>query len=89
MIERPPDAHMLDAIWVFKIKKDSKNNIKGFRAWLCIRGCKQIAGVEYENTCAPVARYESFRILFSIAAHLDLELVQFDIRLHSSTVSWT
>ena len=39
VIDRPPnlpEAELVDPIWVFKIKRDSKNNIKGYNARPCI-----------------------------------------------------
>ena len=60
--------------------KNATCNIKGYKARLCVKGCKQKFGVNYEATYAPVVRYDSLRILFALAAQLDLELVQFDVK---------
>ena len=50
-----------------------------YKARLCVRGCKQIYGINYEDTYAPVVKYELLRILFALTTHLDLELVRFDV----------
>ena len=40
----------------------------------------QRAGIDYEETYSPVVRYDSLRAVFAIAAALDLEIGQLDIK---------
>ena len=44
-----------------------------------VKGFTQVKGVDYEETFAPFCRYESVRILLSLAAALNLEMIQFDV----------
>ena len=44
------------------------------------KGYSQQPGVDYDETYAPVARLTSIRILLSIAATLDLEVHQMDVK---------
>ena len=88
VIYRPPDlpgSEFLDSIWVFEIKRDSKNKIKGYKARLCVNGCKQKLWVNNEDTYTSMVRYESLRslrymILLALDAQLDLQLVQFVVK---------
>ncbi|CAB0030815.1 unnamed protein product [Trichogramma brassicae] len=80
IIDRPPKAELIDTKWVFKVKLDSSGNINRYKARLCARVFKQRQGVNYEETYAPVVRYESLRVLFAVAARLDLEMTQFDVK---------
>ena len=80
IVKHPEGAKCLDAIWLFKIKQDSNNAVKEFKAILCILGCKQEEEVDYQYTYSPVVKYDALRILFAIAAQYDLELVQVDIK---------
>ena len=50
-----------------------------YKARLCARGFRQVEGLHYKETFAPVIRYDSFCIFLVLVTHLDLELVQFDI----------
>ena len=65
--------------WVFKTKLDQHGNIDRFKARLCVKGCSQKAGIDYNETFAPVARYETIRTLLAVAANRNLILRQFDI----------
>ena len=44
------------------------------------KGYSQREGIDYEETFSPVAMIKSFRILLSIAAHLDYEIWQMDVK---------
>ena len=80
IVQNTGDLEPLDSVCVFKVKRNPDNSVKNFKARLCIRGCKQQQGVDYNETFSPVVRYDSLRILLAVAAQLDLEIVQFDIR---------
>lgn len=69
----------LKSKWVYKTKMDQNGNIDRFKARLCVKGCSQKFGIDYNETFSPVARYETIRTLLAIAAHRNLQLCQFDI----------
>jgi hypothetical protein len=51
---------------------------------LVAKGYAQVAGLDFEETFAPVTRLESIRILLAYAAHHPFKLFQMDIkRAHS------
>jgi hypothetical protein len=50
------------------------------KACLVAQGYTQIEGVDFDETCAPVARLESIRILLYVACHLDFKLYQMDVK---------
>ena len=80
-LEVPPaDAHVVGSKWVFRVKKDAAGRITRHKARLVAQGFTQIEGVNYYDTYAPVAKLASFRTILAIAARLDLELHQIDIK---------
>ena len=64
----------------FKIKENSTESDIRFKARLCAKGFSQKAGFNYTETFSPVVRYDSIRILLTIAACKNQELSQFDIK---------
>ena len=76
----PQGRKLIKSRWVFKRKTDSEGNLGRFRACLVAKGFSQIAGVDYSETFAPVARHESIRLLLSIAARENLIAQQWDIK---------
>lgn len=66
--------------WVFKIKRDTSGAVVRYKARLVARGYSQRKGIDYEDTFSPVARMDSVRIILSIIAEKDLEMVHFDVK---------
>jgi len=79
LVPRPANRQVVSCKWVFKHKKDQFGRITRLKARLVARGFSQIYGVDYLDTYAPVAKLASIRILFAIAASLDLEIHQMDV----------
>jgi hypothetical protein len=50
------------------------------KAKLVAKGYAQVAGLDFEETFAPVARLESIRILLAYAAHHSFKLFQMDVK---------
>jgi len=65
---------------VFKTKCDGNNNFTRYKARLCAKGYSQIAGLDFEETFAPVVRIESVRVLFAIAAFFMLYILHVDCK---------
>ena len=63
LVRLPKGRKAITCRWVFTIKKDGR-----FKARLVARGFSQVKGIDYEETFAPVIRYESLRIMMAIAA---------------------
>lgn len=80
LVPRPQHARVLDARWLYKIKRESDGSIARFKARLVIKGYKQIYGLDYNETFASVCRFESVRLLFAIAASEKLHILQFDVK---------
>lgn len=66
--------------WVYKLKRDSNNEIVRYKARLVAKGYSQVAGIDYEETFSPVVRLESVRLILSIVAKHDLDMKQFDVK---------
>ena len=78
MVPRVPGMHTLRPGWVLHQK--FKNGIfEKNKARLVTHGNHQLPGMDYGESFSPVMRSESLRMLLSLVAIRDLDIVQFDI----------
>ena len=75
----PRDRHVIGCLWIFKVKRESHGEILKFIARVCARGDHQNREFDYIETCAPILRYTTLRVLLSLACSFDLEIEQFDV----------
>lgn len=74
-----PGQHPVDPRWVFAKKYHASGKLTRRKARLVARGFTQIHGVNYDDTYSPVARYDSLRLIFRIAAMRGWIAQQMDI----------
>lgn len=79
IVDKPKNKTLMTTKWVFKRKLNLDGSIERYKARLVARGFEQRPGQDFLETFAPVARYDSIRILIAIAAQLDLVYEQFDV----------
>lgn len=65
--------------WVFKLKRRGPEGVK-FKAGMVAKGFLQNPGVDYGETYSPVVKHDSLRVILSIVAAHDLEIVQLDVK---------
>jgi hypothetical protein len=80
LTERPPNVNVVGSKWVFRAKKDAAGNVVCYKARLVAQGFSQVPGVDYFDTFAPIVRLISIRSILAIAANLDMEIHQIDIK---------
>ena len=64
--------------WAFKIKRFPDGPIKKLKARFCARGDKQLHGVDFFNTHAPVVNWTTVRLILTLTAQLGLATKQVD-----------
>jgi hypothetical protein len=65
---------------VFTRKRDENGNVVRHKVRLVFKGFEQIYGKDYTTTTSPTARMESWRILLHVAASLDWDSQQVDVK---------
>ena len=78
-VHREPNMKVLGWRWVFRVKENTVTGSLTYKARGTLRGDRQVEGIDYDETFAPVARLKSLRMLMSIACHKDLEMENMDV----------
>jgi len=79
LVPRPSDRRIVKCRWVYAVKRSITGLVEKFRARLVAKGFSQKAGIDFDETFFPVVKYDSLRIILSIAAAQNLDLFQFDV----------
>ena len=72
--------------WVFKLKPRDAGNPPRYKARIVVKGFQHKQGVDLDEIFAPVVKMISIRTVLSIAASMNLEVEQLDVKttfLHS------
>jgi len=80
LVEPPNGVKPIGCKWIYKRKRGSDGKVQTLKARLVEKGYTQKEGIDYEETFSPVAMLKSIRILLSLAAHLDYEIWQMDVK---------
>jgi hypothetical protein len=80
LVNLPPGKRAIPLKWVFKIKRDANGNFEKYKARIVVKGYSQVAGLDFNETFAPVVRIESVRIIFALAAANDLFILHIDCK---------
>ena len=75
----PPGRVAIKSRWLFKIKTGAEGTAPRYKARLVAKGYSQRSGIDYGETYAPVAKHDTLRVILSIVAAYDLEMIQLDI----------
>jgi len=74
----PAGVTPISSKWVFRTKELPTGGIR-YKARLVIRGFEQQAGIDYNETFAPVAKLQSLRMMLALAATHNWEIDQMDV----------
>jgi hypothetical protein len=80
VVPRPEGKSVATSRWVYKIKYVADGNIEKYKAQFVAWGLSQVEGVDYDETCAPVARYTSIRAVISVVAEMGWKIHQMDVK---------
>jgi hypothetical protein len=65
--------------WIYKVKYKLSGEVERFKARLVAKGYSQVAGVDFNETYAPVIKYDAVRAVFVISNAHGMFKAQFDV----------
>ena len=74
----PEGANVIPGTWAFKIKRLPDATIAKFKARFCVRGDRQVEGIDVFETFAPVVAWPTVRCLLAFALRNNLATRQVD-----------
>nr|GEY46073.1 uncharacterized mitochondrial protein AtMg00810-like [Tanacetum cinerariifolium] len=80
LVPRPDKVMVITLKWIYKVKLDELGGILKNKARLVARGYRQEEGIDFEESFAPVARFEAIRIFLAYAAHKNMVVYQMDVK---------
>lgn len=80
LVNPPADAKVIGVKWVFKTKLNEDGEVDKYKARLVVKGYAQEEGIDYNEVFAPVARWDTIRILLAIAAQRGWKVYQLDVK---------
>ena len=80
LVERPRGQKVLRSKYVLKVKRRQNGKVDKYKVRLVIMGNMQEGGVDYEETFAPVMKYQSLRTLLALANEEELHIHQMDVK---------
>jgi hypothetical protein len=67
LTDLPPGYKVIQTKWVLRLKVDAWNNPEKYKAQIVVKGYCQVAGINYNETFAPVVWIESVWVIIAIA----------------------
>ncbi|CAJ2627755.1 unnamed protein product [Trifolium pratense] len=80
LVDRPDHKKAIGVKWVYRTKLNPDGSVNKYKARLVVKGYAQIFGVDFSETFAPVARLDTIRLLFALAAQNGWVIHQMDVK---------
>ena len=79
IVEIPKGRTAIGSKWVYRVKTTPEGELDKLKARLVALGNRQVYGVDYADTYAPVVRHETVNLVLTLIAGLDLEAECLDV----------
>ena len=79
LVELPYSYRPIGCKWVFKTRRDAKEQVERYKERLVAKGYNQREGIDFKETFSLVSIKDSLRIIMVMVVHFDIELHQMDM----------
>ncbi|GJS24103.1 retrovirus-related pol polyprotein from transposon TNT 1-94 [Tanacetum coccineum] len=80
LVECPIGKNIIAVKWIWKNKTDAKNTVIRNKSCLVTKGYGPEEGIDFEESFAPVVRFEAVKIFVAYAAHKNFLIYQMDVK---------
>ncbi|KAI9181689.1 hypothetical protein LWI28_017555 [Acer negundo] len=80
LVDLPDNKEVVGLKWVYKTKYRFDGSIKKYKVRLVAKGYMQREGIDFEETFAPAARFDTIRTVLALATHNKWCVYQFDVK---------
>ncbi|GKV35120.1 hypothetical protein SLEP1_g43434 [Rubroshorea leprosula] len=80
LVNRPNNKKVIGVKWVYKVKLNPNGSTNKHKARLVVKGYSQLPGIDFCETFAPVARFDTIRLLLALAAQKCWFVYQLDVK---------
>lgn len=80
LVDLPEGKNAIGVKWVYRTKFHPDGSIHKHKARLVVKGYSQVAGIDFGDTFAPVARHDTIKLLLSIAAQRNWKIHHLDVK---------
>jgi ATP-binding cassette subfamily B (MDR/TAP) protein 1 len=80
LVKLPKGKKVLKNKWVYRIKQEEHTSHPRYKARLVVKGFSQRKGIDFGKIFSPVVKMTSIRMILGMAASLNLEVEQMDVK---------
>lgn len=80
MCTLPKGTKTIGVKWLYKTKLNEKGEVDKFKAQIVAKGYTQQFRIDYTEVFAPVAHWDTIRMVLALAAHKGWNVYQLDVR---------
>jgi hypothetical protein len=80
LVPRPAGVNVVTGKWIYRHKFNPDGSLARYKARWVVRGFKQQAGVDYEETFSPVVKPATIRVVLSLATSSSWPIHQMDVK---------
>ena len=80
LVKLSKGKRVLENKWIYRVKHDNNSMSPRYKAILVVKGFRQRKGVDFNDIFSLVVKMSSIRTVLSLAATIDLEVEQMDVK---------